>query len=314
MGRKIVLTGTKITDTNAPKLSNIDPIESPGSLFLAEPMRPGKAQWASGVPTEGQVIPNLFRANLAALVGAPESGDFDGLFSTVGLTGTRGRLERTGRGGLHAIYSNTDATNIAGTTGATNPAHATLRGGSGLRNYLAANWRHQYFLSLWTNITSLSPAHAINNISILSAVNSASAANRKIGISTYDFVDSFAPGPERYDPYSVKISGKTPGLRHLNWQRTAMPVADGGLTPANGGAVLDHLFTVGNSGAVNAYLRGKESAPAAIFYRAYLEDLTVSGRTYTEVDAIDHALYEQEMLSVGGRYYADTFTDPTTIP
>lgn len=48
--------------------------------------------------------------------------------------------------------------------------------------------------------------------------------------------------------------------------------------------------------------------------RAYVEDLTVSGRTYAEVDAIDHALYTKEVLTPGSRYYGDTFTDPATIP
>jgi hypothetical protein len=42
--------------------------------------------------------------------------------------------------------------------------------------------------------------------------------------------------------------------------------------------------------------------------------LTVSGRTYAEVDAIDHALYTREVLTPGGRYYGDTYTDPATLP
>ena len=37
MGRKIVLTGTTLTDTTAPKLATIDPIESDGSLLEYHP-------------------------------------------------------------------------------------------------------------------------------------------------------------------------------------------------------------------------------------------------------------------------------------
>lgn len=33
-----------------------------------------------------------------------------------------------------------------------------------------------------------------------------------------------------------------------------------------------------------------------------------------EVDAIDHALYTSHVLTAGGRYFGDTFTDPATIP
>jgi hypothetical protein len=41
---------------------------------------------------------------------------------------------------------------------------------------------------------------------------------------------------------------------------------------------------------------------------------TVSGRTYEQVAAIDQALYTKEVLTAGGRYYGDTYTNPTTIP
>lgn len=55
------------------------------------------------------------------------------------------------------------------------------------------------------------------------------------------------------------------------------------------------------------------ASPSAIFYRFYLEDLTLSGRTWAEVDALDARLFASA-FAPGGRYYADTFTDPATIP
>jgi len=39
----------------------------------------------------------------------------------------------------------------------------------------------------------------------------------------------------------------------------------------------------------------------------YLEDLTVSGRTYADVDALDNALYT-EAFGAGGAYSGDTYT------
>ena len=51
-----------------------------------------------------------------------------------------------------------------------------------------------------------------------------------------------------------------------------------------------------------------------ILYRTYVEDLSVSGRTYAEVDALDYALYEKHVLTADGRYYGDTYTDPATLP
>ena len=56
--------------------------------------------------------------------------------------------------------------------------------------------------------------------------------------------------------------------------------------------------------------RGK---PSRAVYRMYIEDLTVSGRTYAQVDAIDYAQFTKDVLTVGGRYYGDTYTDPTTL-
>jgi len=51
---------------------------------------------------------------------------------------------------------------------------------------------------------------------------------------------------------------------------------------------------------------------SGIFYKLYIEDLTVSGRSYEQVDAIDFALYTSA-FSAGGKYYGDSFTDPATI-
>lgn len=72
--------------------------------------------------------------------------------------------------------------------------------------------------------------------------------------------------------------------------------------------------TAGASNPFNAIGGIRERLSSSIFYRAYIEDLTVSGRTYAEVDAIDYALYTKEVLTPGGRYYGDTYTDPATIP
>jgi hypothetical protein len=58
MGRKIVLTGTKLTDLAAPKLADVDPIESPGSLLLIDPMHPA-GSWSAGVPATATTVPNL---------------------------------------------------------------------------------------------------------------------------------------------------------------------------------------------------------------------------------------------------------------
>jgi len=51
-----------------------------------------------------------------------------------------------------------------------------------------------------------------------------------------------------------------------------------------------------------------------VLYRLYIEDLTVSGRSYADVDALDLLGYQQQVLSPEGRYSADTIlTNPATV-
>ncbi|MER2974725.1 hypothetical protein ABS815_15285, partial [Klebsiella pneumoniae] len=53
--------------------------------------------------------------------------------------------------------------------------------------------------------------------------------------------------------------------------------------------------------------------PSFIFYRFYMEDLTVSGRSYATVDALDQALFDEAFNSSTGRYRNDHFSAPNVI-
>jgi hypothetical protein len=66
----------------------------------------------------------------------------------------------------------------------------------------------------------------------------------------------------------------------------------------------------GNGGSGSALTN---QCPSDIFYRGYCEDLTVSGRTYADVDALDKALWDAA-FAAGGRFAGDTFTAPSTFP
>lgn len=62
---------------------------------------------------------------------------------------------------------------------------------------------------------------------------------------------------------------------------------------------------------MNRSVRG--SGQSCVLYRVYMEDLTVSGRTFAAVDALDNDDYTTA-FAAGSRYAGDTWTDPTTIP
>lgn len=287
MGRKIVLTGTTLTDTNAPRLTIIDPIESAGSMLLIEPMHPSQ-QWAAGTPATGAVIPNLLNGML---------GTGDATLDIAGsvTNGVRGILERSGKGGLHGIISQAE----------------TLPSGSGIKiapspalfAYVYANLGHEYYISAWDRLTRVNPDAAASPTRDYSTASTTGTGIAHAAPATWNIPSSILLGS--------RVLGNALGGRFAN-------VAVGAAVMANSSAMNGTALPVWAGAALTynqsvlATRNGKW--PSFVFYRVYIEDLTVSGRTYAQVDAIDYALYTKEVLTPGGRYYGDTFTDPATLP
>ena len=299
MGRKLVLTGTTLTDLTAPKLAEVDPLESSGSLLLVDPMHPAQ-KWAAGLPVA--TVPNLLAGKAQALIGTSLS--VDPLFQTAGMTGTQGLLERSGKGGLHAIYSNTHATN----TSVNASCHATLNLPQVVRDYLAANYSHEIFISVWSYLTRPAPAgQQPNAVSILGRVTSITA-NYKLLVSQQGSDATVGNTGRRSAPFI----GASVGPKLNNVARATYS----GIAPVNGNSSETQAYpwTVGNNGVMNSYLSAKQGVSSQILHRVYMEDLTASGRSYSAVDALDMEQYTKHVLTPGGRYYGDTFTDPATIP
>jgi hypothetical protein len=142
MGRKIVLTGTTLTDPAAPRLATIDRLESPGSLYLIDMTHP-TAPMDPGVPAHLAVVPNIFGETLGALA----SGD---VHASMGIGGginnaVKGKIERSSRGGLHVIVA--QATPLAAGDG------ARIKMPDALLAYIKANPTHDYYASSWDRLT-----------------------------------------------------------------------------------------------------------------------------------------------------------------
>lgn len=287
MGRKIILTGTTLTDTSAPRLATVDPIESAGSLLLIEPMHP-TAQWAAGVPADSATIPNLLKDTLA-------TGDATFL-TNGGLTGSKGTLERTTKGGLHGIVS--QAVALESGDG------ARILFGTALRAYVFNNLGHSYYLSFWDRLTRAEAnvdAFVLDYSTSSSTANGIAHSNPKFGWSGIG--TSLLLGS--------RDNVNTVGPRFAN---AAVDSAQMGSSTSMDGAGLPTFGAPVSTYNRSVLATRNNDWTSFVFYRVYIEDLTVSGRTYAEVDAIDHALYTKEVLTPGGRYYGDTFTDPATIP
>lgn len=284
MGKKIVLTGVTLTDLDAPKLAQFDPIESAGSLLLIEPMHPYQ-QWPAGVPADAALLPNI----LTTLAGGPQAS-----FSLKGgiNNGTKGKLERSGKGGLHGIVSQSSL--LTTTDG------ALILLPSSVRAYIYAHQAHDYYFSFWDRLTRANP-----NATQWTA-DYALGSNTSVGLA-YSNPNGWMPGT----PSLKRDTPNVVGPRFANVSRDATLVSAPTHLDSSGTPIWGTVMPATYNGQVIA--TRNDNWTSFVFYRCYLEDLTVSGRTYAEVDALDYALYTKHVLTAGGRYYGDTFTDPATI-
>lgn len=304
-GRKLVLTGVTITDETAPVLVRIDPIESEGSLFLLDATHPVQ-QWPSGVPSNGGPLPNLFADRAAALTGVAPSA-LDGVTKWSGMSGAQGLLERSEKGGLHAIYSNTNETN----TGNSSSCYVLIEYSADLIRYIGEHYDDELYLSYWAYATRPQPGGGEYNTQAAIAYVNTSTSNYKYLVGANAIDGGSGLTTKRVSVVGSPGGGTGPIIQnvsragHSNAAPNNVPNYDDQCT---------YPWQIGNARTVNSYMTAKANVMSAIVYRLYLENLTVSGRPYDEVDAIDYALFEKEVLTPGGRYYGDTFTDPATIP
>lgn len=347
MGLKIVLP-VSLTDTTAPKLAKYDPLESAGSLLLIEPNHVA-TPWAAGVPANNAVLPNVVEEYaLAALGSSTPSHVRPVLLKPAAFTGSAGLLERTSKGALHGI-SPQGGNAVAQSGPAIQMPTQLIKYLLDHSKNDAAN--HKFYLSLWFRLTR-SPGAAYGNSNLVGINGNGQQTNSALfnfapnptpasapgvrpvsGQGTYGggavlpndstlaehfiaaaanwwhtvisgVVQSAAPIPQPGDGTQTSVTGLLAG-GSISFG-SSIPVTGIGTTGTTGSAVVDP--TGAGSGA------NKDKAASWIFRRLYLEDLTVSGRTYDQVAAIDQALYTKEVLTAGGRYYGDTYTNPTTIP
>lgn len=289
MGRRLIISGLKLTDLSAPKLVTVDAIESSGSLLLIEPMN-SASPWAAGVPANGSSVVNLMKDFAGKLgVGNPAVGAT--IYSS-GMSSPVGLLERSGKGGLHGIVSKLN------TPG--NGAGFSIDMSDAIKSYLLANQNHKYFASVWRKVTRT------GSIEQFSGVHNASGSTNN---------NLFIMGADLTRPLD---GGATyAGSRVMNRNAVGNSLVNIG---ANGwvgsvSAPIANLFARACSWGRAPGVGGATSnVGSQVFYRFYLEDLTVSGRTYAEVDALDYAQFDKQVLTQGGRYYGDTHTDPAALP
>lgn len=156
-----------------------------------------------------------------------------------------------------------------------------------LIDYLIANPTHDLYVSLWGRADDPN----VGTVTELRRNGSNPGSGTAIVLSR-----SGATPTEALLGSSVtgSSSGTGPFRISAGYSSTNLAGADGAAFRSGLGANI--FGTLGN-------LKGE----ARRSYRFYLEDLTVSRRTYEQVEAIDAAAYEREVMTSGGRYYNDSY-------
>jgi hypothetical protein len=269
-----------------------------GSLVLVDPSDDAWP-WSPGAPAPGSIIPNLAWDRAAELLGTGDAEDF-GLPWNNTLSGVEAEFERSAKGGLHGIVSQTNA--------GTSSDAAFLSLPTSIRDYLFAHQTHALFISLWGSVTRLTTATqdplatiynsspTTNFLTFMEAVSGSSAAIRPV-IGT-GFVG------QRLTGGNFGQAG-VPSLANLGVN------AWNGAAPPNAAALSAALGIWGNYANFASLVRNK--GKSWVLYRLYIEDLAVSGRSYAAVDALDFAAW-QAAFGSGGRFNGDTYTAPSTFP
>jgi hypothetical protein len=301
---RVIRLDTTFTDETLPFL-RADPILTDGSLFLLDPMHPSDP-WSAGIPSDTAFVPNVATREAREVL-ADDEAEVRGVVvnNATFIDPTHGRFERTTLGAVHGIVGNVTAVPTASGLAFLLP--------TALKTYLATNWDNSIYVSLWWKGTRVSPA---TDGSSLAAV----PARFGIGYTTLPsasyktYLKATARRPTSPDGVEPSANNEA-ALDVLGTQRFSIGVTGhNGTAPANGSEVY---AAVGNWGKAGYNITGMTTGlwDSWVMYRFYVEDLTVSGRSYGEVDAIDDELYTRHISTSGGRYYGDTEpTDPATIP
>lgn len=289
-----VMTVPGVISTPSGKLLYNDPIMSRGSLFLFDPTH--SLGEFSGVPANADVLPNIAWDTAAEILG---SGDATSLGAVAFKSeGTPGAYlhERSGLGGLHGLYSEVT------TGGAGERNYFGVRTPIVLSQYLYSHRANDLFFSAWMRVTrKIGTTSASPQAPFYYAQST--AAYLFHSQSGYGINPTIASGNGLGARGGVNIQSAAAGTPTIiNVGTTALTGTDPGSWPGS--------HAVAAAGAHGAWEGANKLHPlGAIIERVYIEDLTVSGRTYAEVDAIDLALHTQAHAA-GGRWYGDTYTNP----
>jgi len=288
----------EVTDHSLPILYP-DRNMSNGTLFLFDGGRELPTSLVSG-----SKIPNIATETSKTLVGATLDADVNAdLVVGAGFAGSIGKIELTPKGGIHTIISQTLHT-------ATISQYAAAYLPTLIRDYIYTNRTHNFFISVWRRNTRVALTGASSaKLDLLLLTTGVYLTQEVVSTSSDDLRPSSGAllarrqaSPNALGDYIKNIAVNGPTGDPSTNATLAKSAASNAILACGGGLTA---FTAG--GLLNV-------SPSFVTYRVLIEDLTVSGRTYAQADAIDIAQFT-DAFAIGGRFYGDTLpTNPSVIP
>lgn len=282
--------------TNSPR-AYPDSLMTEGSLLLVDFANPGGYDGGAVVPVDGtSLLPNVAWETAKRVLGSGDRNSLSSIFQQAGFTGSSDAThlaEWSTKKGLHTIVS--QATSIQNKS-------CFFKLPNALRDYIYTNAPgHDIYFSCWQRITRAQVIASDSQPWSYFANNSGASSNylyliQPTGIQTPGTDDTVVPSGSNVAEvklFATKLNA---------WQGTRP------------GASTDVMHRIWNVGSADSWASANTTQVASrILYRLYMEDLTVSGRSYNTVKNLDQALWTTAFAS-GGRFYNDSYTAPSTLP
>lgn len=274
-----------------PRVYRADPALTDGSLILIDfaHSQGYSPDDLTKVPANGEVIPNIARAIAADMIGGV-AADMD-LAWEFNASASQVIMERTAKGMLHGMVSQINLT-------------ATVAGNiaipAAIRQHIFDHQDHGFYLSAWTVLTRTSANSATRLVNVGSSLT---AANNYLGsmgnTSLFPAAGNSHLLGRRLSPDPVTVGEQS--------YRSMAALGFNGTPPASASGFA-RLLSFGRTAGFTSISNGFASWAIG---RLALIDLTVAGKTWEEVDAIDRAMFDAA-ITVGGKFHGDSWSDPAT--
>lgn len=264
-------------------------LPSASTFGVVAMFRPGHPlSGKTGVPVTGESFNDIAGEWTKKTLGLTEAPGL-AVTRTIPDTSTSAFIERTAKGGIHVASAHSGATttyqNFIVSLQAARKSYLDTRIASGDKIYV----------SLWGRLTRPAKAGFVGN--------SITAGVRK-GSNLADLLA--ATGYASSEPWYWPKSGAGFNGGQASMHGTATFSCASGFTSGAFSTNVNAILLGATNAATLNVLQGE------IVYQVYIENLTATGRTHDEVRTKDFAEFTDLVLTPGGQFFGDTWTDPTT--